>query len=332
VLLRKPFVAVAIAAGCCAFGTEIAACSSSSAGPAAVVPPTGCTDGGLTVAFDPMYSAFDGTHTFAIPAVVNGSKTNVTWSADKTMVGMQADPERPNEVLITALNPGFVVINVKSVDGKCGSSLLTISAAKESDWEIGSKRYNDGQSVHLSAAASTGTGSPLETSDAGGPACTNCHGETATDSVFTDVSHTPEQTGGFSDQELLNIILRGEFPDGGYFDDKIVSYEAWHGFHRWTDITTDQQAGIITYLRSLTPADQKGQVNFGAYDDAGSGDDQGDATVTPPGDASMDATVDAPVVDAAPVDAAPADAGEEGSVADAGSSGSAADAGDGATE
>jgi len=299
------------------------------------VPPTGCTDGGLTIAFDPMYSAFDGTHTFAIPAVVNGSKTNVTWSADETMVGMQADTERPNEVLITALKPGFVVINVQSVDGtKCGSSLLTISAAKESDWEIGSKRYNDGQSVHLAAAASTGTGSPLETSDAGGPACTNCHGETATDSVFTDVSHTPEQTGGFSDQDLLGIILRGEFPDGGFFDDKIVSYEAWHGFHRWTDITPDQQTGIITYLRSLTPADQKGQVNFGAFDEAGSGDDQGDATVTPPADASMDATVDAPavvdaapdvsvVVDAAPVDAAPADAG---SVADAGSTG------DGATE
>ena len=149
--------------------------------------------------------------------------------------------------------------------------------------------------------------------------------------MFTDVSHTPEQTGGFSDQQLLDIILRGDFPDGGYFDDMIVSYEAWHGFHRWTDITTDQQTGIITYLRSLTPADQKGQVNFGAFDEAGSGDDEGDATVTPPGDASLDATV----VDAAPADASEAgsvaDAGEAGSV-DAGSTGDAADAGDGATE
>ena len=66
------------------------------------------------------------------------------------------------------------------------------------------------------------------------------------------MSHTPEQTGGFSDDDLLNIILRGDFPDGGFFDSTIVTYAAWHNFHRWADITTDQQRGIITYLRAET--------------------------------------------------------------------------------
>ena len=107
-----------------------------------------------------------------------------------------------------------------------------------------------------------------------GPACTNCHGETATNSAFTDVSHTPEQTGGFSDQDLLNIILHGDFPDGGYFDPSIVAYKAWHAFHQWDDISADggQQLGIITYLRSLTPEPQKGEANFNAFmADSGSG-------------------------------------------------------------
>ena len=273
VLLRKPLLAIAIAVGCCAFGTEIAACSSNSAAPPPRVrmprqyPRSACADGGLTVAFNPMYSAFDGTHIFQIPAVVRGSNGQVTWSADSTMVGMQTDPERPNEVLIQMLKRGNVAINVKSTDGKCGSSLLFISAAADSDWEIGNVRYNDGQSLHLAAGATTG--GPAARSRVGrraAPACTNCHGETATNGPFTDVSHTPEQTGGFSDDNLLNIILRGDFPDGGYFDPSIVHYAAWHNFHRWVDITADQQKGIITYLDRSRRRAQKGALNFDAFD------------------------------------------------------------------
>ena len=314
-LLRKPLLAVTIAVGCFAFGTEIAACSSTSAAPsgpdAAPIPVAGCTDGGLTVAFSPMYSAYDGVHTFTIPAVVRGSNYSVTWSADSTMVGMQMDKERPNEVLIQMLKAGNVVINVASSDGKCGSALLFISAAADSDWQIGNARYNDGQSLHLAAAASPGTGSPLEMGTGSGPACTNCHGETATNSAFTDVSHTPEQTGGFSDDDLLNIILHGDFPDGGYFDKNIVPYANWHAFHQWADIKADQQKGIITYLRSLTPSPQNGEVNFDAFDSGSSGDDETDATVADTGsvvdagagqDSASDASADAGV-DAAPVDA-----------------------------
>jgi len=274
-----------------------------------------------------MYSAFDGKHLFQIPAVVRGSNGTVTWSADSRMVGMQSDMERPNEVLIQMLQPGNVLINVESSDGKCGSAVLFISAAAESDWEIGNKRYNDGQSLHLAAGASPGTGSPLEQGTMGGPACTSCHGETATNGPYTNVSHTPEQTGGFSDDEILNIVLHGEFPDGGYFDTKVANYAAWHNFHRWADITADQQRGIITYLRSLTPVYQKGSINIGAFDDldSGGGDDTGsDATVvvdTGTGEdvASRDSSMEASV-----------DSGTDSGV-DAGNP-TPPDAGDGATE
>ncbi|HEX4445653.1 MAG TPA: hypothetical protein VH044_02925 [Polyangiaceae bacterium] len=297
-----------------ALGVQMTACSSSSApaqADASTVATALCTDGGLQVAFSPMYSAFDGKHTFQIPAVVAGSNMQVTWSADSSMVGMQTDGERPNEVLITALKAGSVAINVQSADGKCGSSILTISPAAESDWEIGNARYNDGKSLHLQGGASPGNGSPLEEANGGGgPACTNCHGELATDSVYTDVSHTPEQTGGFSDDDLVNIITKGTFPDGGYFDNTIAIYQAWMNFHRWTDITADQQRGIIVYLRSLPPAPQKGAVNFGAFDTDGGG-------VAGDMDADLDAGPDVTqVVTDGAADATTVDAGATDSAAD----------------
>jgi hypothetical protein len=332
---RTPaFIALA-SFGAVALGLLGASCSSSSGGaspgsgtPDATAVPTlldpTCTNGGLTIAFNPMYSAFDGTHTFQVPAVVVGSNQEVTWFGDSSMVGMQADLERPNEVLITMLKPGITTIHVQSADGKCASAPLTISAALESDWEIGSKRYNDGISVHLAGPPMPGTGSPLEQGGMGGPACTNCHGETATKSAFTDVSHTPEQTGGFSDDDLLSIILRGTFPPGGAFDWSIVSYPVWQNFHRWTDITADQQKGIIVYLRSLTPVPQKGQPNFVAFEM-----DSGMTTVVTeggPDDAGVDVAPEAtsvaeggeelsPAVDAS--DATAADGPDVGSTQDA---------------
>jgi hypothetical protein len=292
--LPKPLFAIGITLGLGAFGAQLTACSSASPAPAsnvpdASLPKSSCTSNTLTIAFSPMYSAFDGKHTFQVPALVVGSSGAVTWSADATMVGMQTDNERPNEILITMLKPGNVIINVSSADGKCGSSLLSISAAQESDWEIGNARYNNGQSLHIANVA-PGGGSPLEQSGTGGPACTSCHGETATNGPFTNVSHTPEQTGGFSDDDLLGIILHGEFPDGGYFDWSIVPYPAWMNFHRWVDITPDQQRGIIVYLRSLTPQAQKGQVNFGAFDDTDAGDDAGDDAAVSTDASALDAT------------------------------------------
>jgi len=112
----------------------------------------------------------------------------------------------------------------------------------------------------------------------GGTACTSCHGPTATGGPYRNVSHSPEQTGGFSDTDLINIFTMGVLPDGGYFDPSVITpmcdggpsstcyqtaYRTWHSFHQWTDITSDQYPGIIVYLRSLTPVSQNGMSNFG---------------------------------------------------------------------
>jgi hypothetical protein len=184
----------------------------------------------------------------------------------------------PNEVMITVLRAGMTNILVHSADGKCGFAPLIVTAATEDDWKIGNARYNNGTSLHLNAAAQTKDGSsPLE-QGTGGPACTNCHGLTATGGPFTDVSHTPEQTGGFSDQELINIFTKGQFPPGAYFDQSIVLYKVWQTWHKWSDITPDQYRGVITYLRSLTPVPQKGQVNFNAYGSGSASDAGSDST------------------------------------------------------
>ena len=54
-------------------------------------------------------------------------------------------------------------------------------------------------------------------------ACTNCHGDTATIGRFKTVSHTPAQTGGFSDDDLVKIVNNATVPVGGYFDESIVA-------------------------------------------------------------------------------------------------------------
>jgi hypothetical protein len=202
-------------------------------------------------------------------------------------------------------------VTVIATEGSaCGAATLTITQNTEDDWNIGNSRYNNGNNLHITIPDGGGGhftppdggfpeggfpeggfggggfhlpdgGSPYETD--GGTACTTCHGPTATNFQYKDVSHTPEQTGGFSDDDLQNIILHGEVPDGGYFDPSVLNtncdagtvygpglpqcavnaYRQWHLFHQWTDITSDELPGVICYLRALTPEAQNGTSNFG---------------------------------------------------------------------
>src|SRR5260370_11617776 len=101
-LSRKVFVAIGIVMALGAPGAAIAACSSKATSPPLSTQEPVCTDGGLVVAFNPMYSAYipGSKHTFLIPAVVHGSTRSVTWSADTSMVAMRPDPDTPNGLRI----------------------------------------------------------------------------------------------------------------------------------------------------------------------------------------------------------------------------------------
>ena len=159
-----------------------------------------------------MYSAYDGVHTFQIPAVVNGldpTQVQIDWSAsDPSMVALQLDPTTGG-VMITTQKAGTVTIFAQA-GSLCGSSPLTITAATPADWTDGSNRYNSGTII-------TKIGQTRVRSDAGVQAeCTSCHGDTAATGPYKTVQHTPEQTGGFSDADLINIFQNGMVPTGGH--------------------------------------------------------------------------------------------------------------------
>ncbi|HYQ04354.1 MAG TPA: hypothetical protein VER96_37030 [Polyangiaceae bacterium] len=237
---------------------------------------TECPKSALTILFSPMYSAYDGVHTFQVPAVVNGldaSQIAITWSAsDPSMVKLETDPTTGG-VMITTRKAGTVSI-IASAGNLCGSSLLTITSATSTDWEDGSMRYNDGVVINrlprttpprMGGAGGAGGAAATGSGGSGGAtaaqaACTNCHGDTAS-GPYKTVQHTPEQTGGFSDADLIGIFQNGTVPKGGYFDDTIVSYAMWQSFHKWDVGDTPQN--MVIYLRSLTPAAQTGSANFG---------------------------------------------------------------------
>jgi hypothetical protein len=255
--------AVAFAGGACSSSSSTSSGGTSGADGSS----TACASSTLQIAFSPMYTGWDGTHSFAVPAVVKGVKgTDVTWNASDTkLVSLATDPTTGG-VLITVNNdaplkvdpaqtPTKVTITATTTDG-CGTSTLTITPAREDDdWHDGALRYNDG--VDLRPAADAGSDGGVNKQ----VACTYCHGDSANGS-FKDVSHTPEQIGGFSDDDLEKIIRQGVVPQGGYFDTSIVSQEQWHSFHQW-EMTDEELRGLLVYLRSLPPKPQTGSANFG---------------------------------------------------------------------
>ena len=191
----------------------------------------GCATPHIQIVFPTMYSAYDSVHHFQIPAVVNGIDPSViTWSAlDPTMVDLQEDTTTGG-VLITTRKAGVTSI-IANAGGLCGSASITIAAATNDDWLIGSARYNDGVVLTRLPGGGVGRGPKMPTDEDAGIAateyaCTNCHGDAA-NGLYKTVQHTPEQTGGFSDADLLNIFIDGIVPKGGYFDATIVTYARW---------------------------------------------------------------------------------------------------------
>jgi hypothetical protein len=202
---------------------------------------------------------------------VNGiDPAAITWSiSDPSLASLQTDADG---VMITVQKAGTAEI-IASAGTLCGSSRLTVTAAVPELWMVGSARYTSGEVLTVGPPGGGAQG--MITRDV---ACTSCHGDTATSGPFRTVSHTPMQTAGFSDEQLIKIFTEGTLPPGAYFDDEIVSRQQWSQFHRWT-MTAEQAAAMVVYLRSLTPESQKGtRADFGGRvmrPDGGSGGGDG---------------------------------------------------------
>ncbi len=272
-----------------AAAATFAACSGSGASDAGAI--SSCADPTLEVYFSPMYSAYDGQHQFQIPSIVSGIQpTAIAWYASDTSKVSLTPDKTVGGVMITTKASGTVEI-LPSAGGLCGDSTLAITANTPDDWQAGNARYNDG--IDLRDGGRFGGLYGCDGGECNTIACTTCHGATAT-GPFVDVAHTPQQTGGFSDSDLGNIIRNGEVPgwscypdggggygpyagmwagsapDAGYFDDSIVPYCQWSHFHRWV-MSDSELTGVICYLRSLTPAPQAGKADFGGHGPGGPG-------------------------------------------------------------
>jgi hypothetical protein len=202
--------------------------------------------------FSPMYSAFDGEHPFKVPAIVNGY-TGVEWSAeDPTLVDLA--PMGDNGVMITTRKAGTTRI-IARAGALSGSAEIHITEANPADWVLGEQRYNN--MVPLPAfdpmAAMGMINIPEDLS------CKNCHGGGA---QALSVEHTPQQTGGYSDAELIAIFTMGQKPPTAGWRSGIPMF-IYTMLHTWA-ATPEEQKGVVTYLRSLEPMSQ-GDIDFGGF-------------------------------------------------------------------
>ena len=255
---------------------------SGNAGASSSPPTASCTSNDLPIAFAPMYSAYipGGAHQFQLPVVLaSGGGGSVRWGAsDPSMVRVDAGTTA-GSVLLTMLGAGDVTITANA-NGRCGASMLHITAATEAEWQAGNARYNNMNPLPMITVDGGIPGPGLPNVDPPGapPACTNCHGDTATGSLVT-ITETPSQVGGFSDQELIGIVTKGSVPAGGFFDPSVIPQFAWSFFHKWTDIMGDDAQGMVVYLRSLSPSPQPTRVTPSSGPSSAGG---APATPTPP--------------------------------------------------
>jgi hypothetical protein len=226
---------------------------------------SGATGNDLEIEFSTMYTGYDGVHDFKLPARIDGAK-NIKWSASPSGVVEFLKGSTASETMIHVINaPTDGTTNV-TITAKVGSlsatAPLTITGATPEMWQEGSDRYNDG--VNYSWGHDHDGGG--ESSDGGHRehpppdphlACSNCHNQSG-DNQGEDVEHTPTQTGGYSDQDLINIVTQATKPAG--IPQRIMPLEQWQKIHKW-QMDPQQLSGIVVYLRSLEPKSQ-GAVDF----------------------------------------------------------------------
>lgn len=236
--------------------------------------------GELTVVFAPMYSGYDGVHEYKVPVIVQGIKNATFTASDSAMVDIQKTAEG---ALITTRKAGKVTITAKA-GGLTGKSELTITAFTPAEWETGKQRYTGGSTLVLPTFDPCRP-TPTIPTIANDLACTNCHGTTAT---FGDIEHTPQQTGGYSDDQLITIFTQAKKPDGVGMH-TMIPQQIWQFFHKWK-VDETQKKGVVAYLRALPPKTQ-GALDFGGLRADGGfvrptcdgGTSSGDAGVRPDG-------------------------------------------------
>lgn len=254
----------------------LAACVASAACSSGGDDGAGVLKGEVKILFNPMYSAFDGVRTYQLPATIDQAQLDtdaidpvlpetVKWKVDPTFASTESYPSLKGGVLLTTRKAGNTVVTVEAETKHGlkvqGSARLQITKADPAEWERGEARYNNNMPLFLDPAPGREEWGPTMAYDA---SCANCHNESTffTGIPFT-VEHTPQQTAGYSDEELIEIFTMAKKPKGSkfhspFFEGLPESYkeEAYAMLHTWV-IAPEVERGIVYKLRSITPRAQE---------------------------------------------------------------------------
>lgn len=242
------------------------------------------------IQFPHFYSAYEDSHDYeftpsvplaaanadpALDPIVPGS---LKWIVDGKLVADMGDfADLPGGRLMKTKGVGTSSIKAQGTTKSglkiWGDAQVTISAANADEWTKGDARYNNGNAIDWSTLggmrAQSGEmglcGAPVSVTGSipKDSACSNCHNAT---NSFISVEHTPTQTAGYSDGDLIQIFTMAQKPAGGTFNSPILKPIAamnpdmaeclYKSFHTW-DIDPDTTNGIVWKLRSITPKKQE---------------------------------------------------------------------------
>jgi hypothetical protein len=228
----------------------------------------------LPIVFSPMYSGYDGdNHTYKLPAIVSGV-SDVEWScSDPEAVYLEPDTSTGGVMITTRKAGSFKII--ARAGALSGQADLHVTEFQPGDWAMGEARYNNNipfPTIMFDPDAGMPMGLPMIPTDL---SCGNCHGSGA---MALDVEHTPQQTGGYSDDDLKNIFSNGMKPPGAKFHTMFPTF-IYMMYHKWS-ATEDEKRGLVAYLRGLEPKTQ-GMLDFSGLRNAAMGANGGAAGAAP---------------------------------------------------
>ena len=222
------------------------------------------------IGFSPMYSAFDGKHTYAltpnVPSAAQTSKdadpvlaSSIRWEVDDAFVKREEFPDLPAAIKLTTKKPGMttVRVKVKTLSGLAvrSEAKLTISKATESEWEAGDRRYNEGSmNPELDRESQPECGLVQHITLPKQGSCSNCH-DSASNTIANDL--TPTQTAGYSNEDLIDIATQAaKRPDVDFTSPFLRNAPMpdclYKAFHTWM-MTDEEKQGIVWKIRSIAP-------------------------------------------------------------------------------
>ena len=223
--------------------------------------------------FSEQYSAYDGEHTYpvvvgisraALPTESDVDWPSVRWIFDESFVeqtdyrvldGTAGDdfiPVRKYDSLtgtavFTTQRTGRTVISVvfrtRSGEPMHGEATLQISRASAEEWALGESYLKQGRPIF-----DFDRDVMVESNS-----CMDCHNPTLGFSPCT-----PLQTAGYTDDELLGTMSRGELPPAlvswsGYLQSRPDPERVFEELHSPDDIDDGTARGLLWKFRSLLP-------------------------------------------------------------------------------